>query len=72
MLSYNLNIENNILTVKESLYSFFNTKHSYWYYDIVNWKCNLNGKENEPIERNMDEDMINWVKTCYLPKVIPR
>ena len=66
MLSFKL--EGNILEVKEEIMGFSKTKTSYWYYDIVNWMNNANGKRS-PLDMKVSPEMIKWVKENYLPKV---
>lgn len=68
MLSYKLT--DNILEVTETIHGWNTSAHSYWYYDIVNWRKSSNGKQNDKIDRDMDESSIVWVKTNYLPKVL--
>ena len=48
MLDFSLN--GSILRIVETSHSFNTTDKRYWYYDIVNWKKNRNGKENESID----------------------
>lgn len=67
MLSYSL--KDSILTVVETLHSANSTQTRYWYYDIVNWKKNRNGKENETIDFDCDNGCINYVKKYYYTKV---
>jgi hypothetical protein len=66
MLSFKL--EGDILEVKEVSMSWNKTNISYWYYDIVNWLDNANGKK-EPLDRKVCPAQIEWVKKYYLPKV---
>ena len=66
MLSFKL--EGDILEVKEEIMGFSKTKTSYWYYDIVNWMNNANGKRS-PLDMKDSPEMIKWVKENYLPKV---
>lgn len=68
MLLFKLN--ENILEVTEVIHSWNESKYSYWYYDIVNWRKSSNGKENDLINRDMTEMDIIWVKKYYLPKVL--
>lgn len=67
MLEFSLN--GSILCVVETSCSFNTTDKRYWYYDIVNWLKNRNGKENEVIDFTMDDNCINWVKKHYFNKV---
>ena len=69
MLEYKLSDDGTILEVHESILSFFDTKHSYWYYDIINWKCSSSGIKDSHLDREMDQGSIDWVKKYYLPKV---
>lgn len=67
MLTFKLT--GNILEVKENLHGWSDTKYSYWYYDIVNWRQSSKGIENDQIDRDMLESSITWVKKYYFPKV---
>lgn len=58
-----------VLEVKETLYSLFNTKEFYWYYDIQAWTRSLHGREGDvPVQPCTDSD-IAWVRKHYLPHV---
>ncbi len=67
MLEYSLN--GNILTVKETVFSYTMTQVRYWNYDIKNWLKNANGQENEVPTIEMDKGAIGWVIKHYFPKV---
>lgn len=67
MLEFKL--DGNILRVIESIHSFKDTKKRYWYYDILNWKKNRNGHENEVIDLECDSYTQYWVKKYYFSKV---
>jgi hypothetical protein len=58
-----------VLTVIERLYSFTETRTSFWYYNIDTWCKNRNGKENEPMDFQCDQGTIDWVRKYYFPKV---
>ena len=68
MLTFKLT--DNILEVKETMHSWNESKYSYWYYDIVNWRKSSNGKENDPINTDMTEMDTIWVKKYYISKVL--
>lgn len=55
----------NILTVRQEIYSFHNTKTTFVRYDLEKWISQVN---NDPW-REMTPQDIEWVKTHYLPKV---
>ena len=67
MLSFQMN--GDILEVKETLFSFVDTKVSYWYYNIKLWTQSSHGKKDDPCDRSMSEEAKAWVITYYLPKV---
>ena len=57
--------EGDILTVREELYSFFDTKVKFVRYNLKTWHSQVN---NDPW-RQMVPNSIAWVKTHYLPKL---
>lgn len=62
-------LSDNILEVVEVLDGCFRTTRNWWYYDINTWCKSSTGKENSPIDREMVENDIAWVKKYYLPLV---
>jgi hypothetical protein len=48
-------ISDNIIEIKESIFSFYNTKVSYYYYDIINWIRYY----NRPVSKPMTVELIN-------------
>jgi len=67
MLSYKL--DGDILEVKETIHGFNNSKVTYFYYDIKNWKKSSTGKKDSKPDRDMIQADIDWVKKYYIPKV---
>lgn len=59
----------NILEVKETLMSVFDTKVSYWYYDIDKWMVSSHGKKDDKPDRHCTDSCIALVRAYYLPRV---
>jgi hypothetical protein len=70
MLTFELN--DNILTVIETTWSFYETKRRYHYIDIINWYDN--GKtlliDDTEMTFKMSDASIEWCRKYYLPKVV--
>lgn len=64
-----LELKNNILCVTETKMTFNKDIISYWYYDIVEWKSSVLGKQLECPTFPMSEEEILWVKKHYIPKI---
>lgn len=58
-----------VLEIKETLHSFFDTKVSYWYYDIQAWTRSLHGKKGDAPVQPCTDSCIAWVRKHYLPHV---
>lgn len=67
MLEYKL--ENDILTITETIIHWDETIKRFWIYDTVNWIKNANGKQNEELTEKMSERSIEWVKKFHLSKL---
>lgn len=59
----------NILEVTEAIFSWHETKITYWYYDIKNWIKSSTGRKDSKPDRKMNDADIAWVKKYYIPKV---
>lgn len=68
MLEITLNNQTKILTVKETIMSFTESKSTYWYYDIKNWKKSYTGNKDDIRMIPMLKEAIEWCKTYYIPK----
>ena len=62
-------ISGDILEVKETIIGFTISSYSYWYYNIKEWTCSLNGYKNEQPSKPMTTEGIEWVRKHYLPKI---
>lgn len=62
-------VSDDVIEVKETLFSYSANRVTHWYYNIKEWKKSSRGKEGETPDRIMNEQDINWVKKHYLPKV---
>ena len=67
MLTHTLRPDN-ILEVVETRRSAWGTERRWWYYDIKNWRCSSFGKKDDPIDRDMTNAAIEWVKDNYLSR----
>ena len=63
-----LKLEGDILQLKEISMGWHDAKVTYWHYDIKNWMDNASGKR-EPLNKEMSQGSIAWVKKYYLPLV---
>ena len=43
--------------------------HEYWYYDIIDWKRNVNGEHNEELTQPVSKRQKAWIEEYYLPKL---
>ena len=67
MLTFNLN--NTILEVVETVYTYTETQKSYWYYDIKSWRKSITGRQYAPIVMDIEKNQIEYIKKNYFPKV---
>lgn len=68
-MALHIKLEGDILEVVESIHSFHNTRKTYWYYNVREWKRSITGYQNAVVETPMTDREIQWVKDHYLPKV---
>ena len=59
-----------ILHVAESIFSFHDTKSTYWQYDVKRWLRSRTGRAGDPPTDPMDEASIKWCKEVHLPKAV--
>ena len=63
-------VSDDVLEVKDSVVSLRETRHTFWYYDIKNWKRSITGKEHEIPTHDVDKNTKKWVKDYYIPKLV--
>ena len=59
-----------ILHVAESIFSFHDTKSTYWQYDVKRWLRSRTGRAGDPPTDPMDEASIKWCKEVHLPRAV--
>ena len=57
-----------VVEVIERLPSAANTRVTYWYYDVKNWRKSILGNKGEAPTAPMTEGSIAWVRQYYLPR----
>lgn len=57
------------LCVEEIIYSFMDTKRTYWYYCTEKWLRSRLGKKDEVPTQKMMDNEIEWVKKYHLPRI---
>ena len=68
-MALSFRLSGDVLEVVESLFSWSDTKTTYWYYDIANWTVSSFGRKGDKPDRPMTEGSKSWVRKYYLPKV---
>ena len=70
-MALSVSMKEGVLEVREELYSIDRTQVSWWYHDLVNRVSSSHGRENDELDRPMDDDAHAWVTKHYLPLVKP-
>lgn len=64
----NITRTGDVLEVEEVLHGFFDTKRTYFYFDVVRNMKSSNGRKGDVPDRPMHPSEIKWCKEHYIPK----
>lgn len=69
-MAYTVSVdERGYLHVHSTLYSFHDTKHEHWYFDVLNARQSSRGRLGDEPDRNMTESAFQWMVKHYIPKL---
>lgn len=60
-----------VMEVREEIFSFRDTKTSWFYYDMQNRMMSIHGRQGDKPDRPMDQSSYDWAVKHYVPKILP-